>query len=183
MGKLGACFAERIEDSPWPPLSVDRGFPADETTVTLYAAEGPRLVLDQLAREPEALCTSLALALEAVAHPKVRFVFDAVAVIGPEHGRVFAEAGWNKERLRTELHRRTERPAADLVRGAGGSAEGLPEMFAASPDLLVAKFAAAERIGLVHAGGDAGLFSMVFGLWASGEIGSAPVTRSVSPWM
>ena len=46
----------------------------------------------------------------------------------------------------------------------------------------VAKFAAPDRILLAHAGGDAGLFSMVYGGWAAGEIGSAPVTRSVEPW-
>ena len=29
---------------------------------------------------------------------------------------------------------------------------------------------------------DAGLFSMVFGTWVAGEIGSIPVTRSMEPW-
>jgi hypothetical protein len=46
----------------------------------------------------------------------------------------------------------------------------------------VPKFAAPERILLAHAGGDAGLFSMVYGGWVAGEIGSEPVTRSVAPW-
>ena len=40
-----------------------------------------------------------------------------------------------------------------------------------------------ERILLAYAGGDAGLFSMVFGGWVSGEIGSTPVTRSIDPWI
>ena len=51
------------------------------------------------------------------------------------------------------------------------------------PDMPVAKFATPERILIVHAGGDAGLFSMVYGSWAAGEIGSQPVTRSVHPWL
>ena len=46
----------------------------------------------------------------------------------------------------------------------------------------VQKFAAADRIAIVHAGGDAGLFSMVFGTWVGGEIGSVPQTRSAEPW-
>ena len=50
------------------------------------------------------------------------------------------------------------------------------------PEMPVAKFAAPDRILLAYAGGDAGLFSMVFGSWAAGEIGSAPVTASVEPW-
>ena len=31
-GKVGACFAELLEGSPWEPLSVDRGFAAGQTT-------------------------------------------------------------------------------------------------------------------------------------------------------
>jgi hypothetical protein len=181
-GKLSACFAERMEDSPWPPLSVDRGFAADDTTVTLFAAEAPRVVVDQLARDPDGLCHSLALALDAIAHPKLRFIFDAVLVIGPEHARVFAEAGWSKDTVRARLHAFTERPAAELVRGAGGSPEGLDGAFATNGEAMLAKFVDPSRIAIVHAGGDAGLFSMVYGLWVSGDVGSTPVTRSVTPW-
>jgi hypothetical protein len=46
----------------------------------------------------------------------------------------------------------------------------------------VAKFAAPDRILIAYAGGDAGLFSMVSGGWAAGEVGSAPQTVSVEPW-
>src|SRR5205823_2503571 len=47
-GKLAACFAERISDSPWPSLAVDRGLGEDETGVLVQALEGPRIVIDQL---------------------------------------------------------------------------------------------------------------------------------------
>jgi hypothetical protein len=183
MGKLASCFAE-LDDgtSPWEPLSQDRGVPAGETGVTLMATEAPRVIVDQLAREPEGLCASLALALESVAHPKQRLAFDALLVSGPEHGRVFREAGWDRSRTRDELFARTTSPAGDLVRGAGESPEGLDPAWVSDPEARVPKFAAPDRILLAYAGGDAGLFSMVFGSWAAGEIGSAPVTRSVEPW-
>jgi hypothetical protein len=183
MGKVASCFAE-LDDgsSPWEPLSVDRGVPAGETGVTLMATEAPRVIVDQLAREPEGLCASLALALESVAHPKQRLAFDALLVCGPEHGRIFREAGWGRARVREELFQRTMTPAGELARGAGGSPEGIDPQWVSATDMAVAKFAAPDRILLAYAGGDAGLFSMVFGSWASGEIGSAPVTRSVEPW-
>ena len=44
------------------------------------------------------------------------------------------------------------------------------------------KFVSPERILLAYAGGEAGLFSMVFGGWASGEMGSQPQTGSVDAW-
>ena len=181
-GKLASCFAERISDSPWEPLAQDRGLPAGATGVTVIATEAPRVIVDQLARDAESLCASFALALESIAHPKQRLVFDALLVVGPEHARVFREAGWSRARLRERLFELTQRPARELARGAGGSAEGIERRFISDPGMPVAKFALPERITIAHAGGDAGLFSMVYGSWVAGEIGSQPVTRSVEPW-
>jgi hypothetical protein len=181
-GKLSSCFAERLHDSPWPGLAQDRGVPAGDTGVTLMAAEAPRVVVDQLARTPEQLCASLGAALEWVGHRRLRFGFDALLVVGPEHGRVFRDAGWDRQRVCGELFARSHAPAGELVRGAGAIAEGLDPGWVADPAAPVAKFAAPDRILLAHAGGDAGLFSMIYGGWVSGEIGSATVTRSVEPW-
>jgi hypothetical protein len=111
-----------------------------------------------------------------------RLVFDALLIVGPEHGRVFREAGWSRKRLQDELHRLTHRPAGELLRGAGGIADGLDPQWVDDAALPVAKFAAPDRILLAYAGGDAGLFSMLVGGWASGELGSAPQTASVEPW-
>jgi hypothetical protein len=181
-GKLSSCFAERLHDSPWGGLAQARGVPDTETGVTVFAGEAPRLIVDQLARTPEALCGSFGEALEWVSHRRVRFAFDALLVVGPEHGRVFRENGWDRERVLNQLFERSKAAAASLVRGAGGIAEGIEARFVTDPDALVPKFAAPDRILLAHAGGDAGLFSMVYGGWVAGEIGSDPVTRSIEPW-
>ena len=163
MGKVGSCFAELEDDAPWEPLAQARGVAAGETGVTLMATEAPRAIMDQLAREPEGLCASLALALDSVATPKQRLAFDAMLVVGPEHGRVFRETGWGRAQVQERLHQLTHRRAADVVRGAFGAPEGVDPQFVSDPEMPVAKFAAADRIMLAYAGGDAGLFSMVFG--------------------
>jgi len=182
-GKLGLCFAERLDETaPWPGLAQDRGVPEGEPGVTVMALEAPRVIVDQLAREPEGLCASLAMALENVATPRLRLAFDAMLLVGPEHGRIFKEAGWTRAQVQERLHELTHSPAGELVRGAGGSPEGIESQWVSDPAMPVAKFAAADRIVVAYAGGDAGLFSMVFGGWAAGEIGSAPVTRSIAPW-
>ena len=183
MGKVGACFAERLDETaPWEGLAQARGIPEGETGVTLFTAEAPRVIVDQLGRDPEGLCATLAFALENVASPRQRLAFDALLLVGPEHGRVFREHGWSRERVQQELFAQTTSPAGTLVRGAGGSPEGLLTDWVTDPDAGVPKFAAPDRILVTYGGGDAGLFSMVFGGWASGEIGSAPVTRSVEQW-
>ena len=174
-GKLSFCFAEDEEGSPFEPLSVARGFPAGTSTVTLFAGEGPRGVIDQLSRTPESLAISLAGALRSVAHPKLALGVDAMLVLSPEHGRVFRDAGWTRDRVVQELDALLQLPGAENVRGAGGCAEGLPEFLAES---TVPKFRPGGLL-VAHAGGQAGLFSSIIGGWINGETGSQPVTVEV----
>lgn len=182
MGKLAACFAERIDDSPFEPLSVDRGFSSGDTTVTLFAGEAPRIVIDQQSRDPESLCRSFALALQNVAHPKLCWAFDAMLIVGPEHGHVFREHGWTRAMVRERVHSLAARPAHEMVSGADGITEGMPAAFGNDGDAMLTKLVSADRLIVVHAGGDAGLFSMLTGAWVSGEMGSTPVTRRVDAW-
>ena len=175
-GKYTFCFAEDERGSPWEPLSVDRGLAPGRSAVTLFAGSGVQPVIDQLSRTPESLARTLAACLRTVAHPKLALAWDALLVIGPEHGRVFREAGWSRARLHKELDELLRLPGAELVRGAAGIAEGMPEAVAESQ---VPKFRPGGLL-IVHAGGTAGLFSAIIGGWVSGSGGSEPVTLEVT---
>jgi hypothetical protein len=175
-GKISFCFAELEASSPWTSLATSRGHGPGVDTVTVFAGEGPRCIVDQLARTPDDLVTSFAADLRTLHHPKLVLAFDVVLVVGPEHARVFADAGWDRERVIAEIHARLQIPGSELVRGAGGMAEGLPESFR---EHTLPKFRS-DGILLVHAGGGAGLFSEMIGGWANGDIGSHPVTRRVT---
>lgn len=175
-GKLGLAFAEDEEGSPWTPLSSDFGVEAGRSAVTAFCAEGPRCVVDQLARDPESLARSFAACLRTVHHPKLIYVFDALLAVGPEHSRVFRDAGWTKAQLIERLHELLALPMEELVRGAQGMAEGLPPGIDAP---TLPKFRPGGLL-VVHCGGGAGLFSSIFAGWASGELGSEPVTKEIS---
>lgn len=174
-GKVGWCFAEDEAGSPWEPLSVARGLEPGQSAVTLFAAAGVTPVVDQASRTPESLARSLAAGLRGVAHPKLVIGWDAVLVVCPEHARVFREAGWDRVRLMAELTERLTRDGDDLVKGAGGIEEGLAPWAAGRK---LSKFRDGGLL-IVHAGGRAGMFSAVIGGWASGPMGSEPVTRAV----
>jgi hypothetical protein len=176
-GKLSFCFAEDEAGSPFTSLAVSRGFEPSDNTVTAFAGEGPRCIVDQLARDAGQLANSFAACLRTLHHPKLVIGFDCILVVGPEHARVFAEAGWDRERLLAEIHDRLQIPGQELVRGAGNIAEGVPEFLATA---TLGKFRP-DGLLLVHAGGAAGLFSAMIGGWASGDTGSQPVTRKVVP--
>ena len=175
-GKISFCFPEDELGSPWTSLATERGVPADHDAVTLFAGEGPRCIVDQLARDPDQLANSVAACLRTLHNPKLVLGFDAVLVVGPEHARVFAEAGWDRARVLSELDARLQLSGEEIVRGAGGIAEGVPEAFR---EMTLPKFGA-HGILLVHAGGGAGLFSAIIGGWANGALGSTPVTREVT---
>lgn len=171
-GKYTFCFAENEDDSPWEPLSVERGIPEGRSAVTLFAGEGPRTVFDQLSREPDSLARSFAWCLRGVAHPKLARDYEAFVVVSPEHGRVFREAGWDKARLRAEILELLFIPGDELIRGARGITEGMPTA-ETLPKFLP------DRLWFVHAGGSAGLFSSIIGSWVAGPAGSQPVTLEV----
>ena len=174
-GKYTFCFAEHEEGSPWEPLAESRGAAPGASAVTLFAGAGVQPVVDQLSRTPESLASTFASCLRTVAHPKLPLAFDALVVVSPEHIRVFREAGWSRRHLLDELGARLQLQGSDIVRGAGGIAEGVPESLAGAK---LPKFRDGGLL-LCHAGGRAGLFSAIIAGWASGSTGSTPVTREV----
>ena len=176
-GKLSFCFAEREHDSPFSSLAVSRGFAPTDNTVTVFAGEGPRCIVDQKVRTAPELATVFAACLRTMHNPKLILAFDAILIVGPEHARVLAEAGWDRETLLAEIHSRLQLPGSELVWGAGGIADGIPTHL---HDATLPKFRP-DGILLVHAGGGAGLFSAMVGGWANGEMGSQPVTHRVAP--
>ncbi|HEX2849686.1 MAG TPA: thioredoxin, partial [Acidimicrobiales bacterium] len=174
-GKYTFCFAESEDSSPWEPLAVSRGIAPGTSAVTLFAGEGVRGVIDQASRTADSLARSFAACLRTVAHPKLPLGFDAVVVVSPEHARTFRADGWSRERLVAELHALLQLPGEEIVKGAGGIAEGAPEQVR---NAVLPKFRP-DGLLVVHAGGTAGMFSAIIGGWVNGPAGSQPVTREV----
>ncbi|MFL7811550.1 MAG: hypothetical protein AB8I80_23125 [Anaerolineae bacterium] len=87
-----------------------------------------------------------------------------------------AQAGWDRQRIIDTINAHTVRPATELVRGADGIAEGLPEGAAEMGD--VPKFRPGGLM-LAYCGGGAGLFSQIIGGWVTGDTGSQPIARAV----
>lgn len=175
-GKLGFSFAEDETDDFWPSVAMDQGAERTDSAITLFAGDGVQGILDQKSRTPESLAKTFSESLKAVGHVKMVMASDAILVVGPEHFRVFKDAGWSKDRLRQELEKNLLRPGTELIVGAGGMAEGLPDKF---KDKMLPKFRPGGLL-IARAGGEAGMFSAIIGGWgATGSIGSIPTTRKI----
>ena len=171
--KFTLAFAEREERSPWPPLHAERGHDPGRSVVTAFpATPGPLVCVDQTSRSAGALAGSLAMSLQAIAHPKSA-AGNVLLVIAPEHADTLWRGGWTKDRLRERLCELTARPLRELIAdersGAGRplAAWGPDGPTEEQLDAPTPKFDSPRRIHIVVAGGDAGKFTSIFPGWGS----------------
>ena len=102
-GRYTLCLAER-DDSPWPPLHVEQGYRADQSTVTLLRAETVINVtggLDELAS-----VMGSAASLFGILHGS-----KPTVIFSPFTARRLAALGWTREHVRRELFARGRLPA------------------------------------------------------------------------
>jgi len=175
-GKYTFCFSEDESEDSWNSLAMDQGFERNDSIVSLFAGDGVQAVADQRSRTPESLIGTLARSLRSVCHNKLFLTADALLILCHEHRRIFMEAGWTKAMVKEALFAALRTPGAELIRGADGIAEGMPESFA---NKTLDKFRQ-EGLHILCAGGKAGFFSAIVGGWAaSGERGSQLVSQLI----
>jgi len=162
-GKYSFCFAENETDHPWEPLHVERGYRADESTVTVYASNSLNLVYNQLAAEPEPLLRCVADALCNLGTPNLRGFNQSLLVLAGEHTDVLRQSAWSKRDVRAFVMEHARRTLADLKRAARRPGAVEPG------DETTYKFAfeRPEDILIVCAGGRAGSWSACLPGWGN----------------
>jgi len=168
-GKYTYCIAENEEISPWDPLHVERGFSREASTVTVYAAEGPRYVVNGLSNTPEGILNTVARSMKATG-PMGWYT----VVIGPEHMAYIAKAGWSKKDIREYLYRRATCSVAEL-KGDGIVAGAVQPGDETNIQSIVPS---PESMLVIVAGGGAGASSAIIPPWGGGR-NSAPVTKAI----
>ncbi|MBM3217916.1 MAG: hypothetical protein FJZ38_04415 [Candidatus Rokubacteria bacterium] len=162
-GKYSFCFAENEEESPWPPLHVERGCRPEESAVTVYASNSLYQVYNQLAATPEPLLRCFADALSNLGLPNVKGFNQALLVFAGEHSEVLAKSGWSRREVAAFLIEHARRPLADFKR-----ATRLPGEPTASDETTVrALFERPEDVLIVSAGGRAGSWSACLPGWGN----------------
>jgi len=149
-GKYSLCFAEDEASSPWEPLHVSRGFAADQSTVTVFAAESGHNVLSHGTADPEQLLTCFADAMAGLGSLSPG---RTVIVFAPEHAGHLLRAGWTRPRTQQWLYDHAWRSLADLKRG--GKVEPASYASPALVDWLYAD-AQAGRPAVLPGPGEAG---------------------------
>ena len=107
------CIGENEEDSPWKPLHVERGFSPHTSAVTVFAVSETTIAGDDTSRTPEGILDSLVMYTRRGGVTSDKWLGDNVNVImvmGMEHMRYFAEAGWSKQQMRDYMYPRLKEP-------------------------------------------------------------------------
>ena len=181
-GKFSYCMAENEEESPWEPFSVEMGFPAGTSTVSLFAAEAPRGVSEHNARTAEQVLKSISYQLATSFTYRLCGMAEAFVVLCPEHVKTIHRDGFSKQDARSFLFENTGVPLR-VYAGAEGSEgtqlTGSYKQIVIDGEPCYQKFASVDAIRIIVAGGTAGKFSAVISSWATGPRGSQIVTYPI----
>lgn len=103
-GKYTCCIAEREEESPWQPLHVERGFQAEDSTVTVFAAAAPQSVNDHGNNTAPGILDTICANLTAPGNSGGETIF----VIGVEHAKTMSDDGFSKADVRNYIAEKTQ---------------------------------------------------------------------------
>lgn len=171
-GKLSYVIAENEEESAWTPFHVDRGFRADQSAVTVMAADGPCQIFNQLSDTPEQLLLTMADNMR-ISGGVVGQTYYVVILPG-EHHKIVADAGWSKRDVQNFLFQHTYNNYAHLRRTGRFPMPIKPGDEYRMRPLVTSP----EMIFVLAAGGKVGAFSAFIPGWAKAGW-SRPVTKEI----
>jgi hypothetical protein len=112
-GKLGLCFAEAEQASPWPPLHARAGLAPEASAVTVVAGSGTVNLLDTT-DDAEELLRSLGRSLAFPGSNDLLYGGTPLLVLSPEHARILARAGLSKGDVQARLFETATLAAGEL---------------------------------------------------------------------
>ncbi|MFH1487056.1 MAG: hypothetical protein ABIH46_13375 [Chloroflexota bacterium] len=93
--KYSWCVAENEDQSPWPPLHVEKGFERQSSTVTLFAASSYQ---NFIGRGDARELLLLAAETMAISGSNCQHIgAEALLALNPGHADCFAKAGYSKD--------------------------------------------------------------------------------------
>lgn len=179
-GKFTYCFAENEEESPFPPYHTTAGLAADDSAVTVFAAEAPHNVNNHGSNDPWALLDTVADTMATLGNNNMYLGSDFIVVLGVEHARIVADHGWERRHVQQYLHERARLPVRSLRVGGMYGGDVGRNFWARwvrrdDPDALVPATRTPDDIKVFVAGG-AGRHSLVIPGW-----GTRTSTRPFEP--
>jgi hypothetical protein len=170
--KYSMCIAENEDSSPWEPYHVSLGYERGESTVTVFGVESQFEVYDMKNYTPEGILTTIAGTINSIGAVSTRAWLysrkraDNAILLGPEHARVIAKAGWHKDDVQAFLYAKAQLPAK-LFKNTEVPERIRPGsrwILDAPDDMLLPVAGASDCFKIIVVGGPAAKSSCVTGL-------------------
>ena len=159
-GKFTFCIAEDEEDSPWLPLSVERGVPAGASAVTVMAVESPHQIMNEWTHDPKEILDTYAAAIRANMLTYSIWEGNYAIVVPKQHRQIFAAANWSKANIRDYIYE-TARVKRGEWRAVGKAAVAGRK----DESRVYTALRAPEDLLVIAAGGPAGGFGAILPPW------------------
>lgn len=177
-GKFTMLVAEETPPEGWDPLRVELGYELADTTVSLFAAESPHQIANHLNGDPEGILLTFASAMSNPATFGVGKGHEVVIVVGYEHRRALAEAGWSKADVREFLAEHSRVTPEHLAAGGVLLENTKQNDMIPGPDGKLGTVTGPDDIHLVTAGSPGAGWSAYIPAWAP-KVHSVSATRKV----
>lgn len=153
-GKHTLCCAENEAESPWAPLHVERGFAADESTVTVVGAAGT-LNMNSHAKDARDLLRAIADSMTFPTSNDYHFAGEPWLIISPEHAEVINRGGLSKKGVKQQLWEQSKMLASRFAAKDYDRARHTrsAELGGFAPDTQVPISLSPDDIGIIVAGG------------------------------
>jgi hypothetical protein len=119
-GKYTYCIAEHEEANPWEPLHVERGYAPAQSIVTVVNTEAPHSMTENIQTDPREIVRTFASCMATLGVNNLYSQGTPVLVMGIEHARYFAAAGWGKKDVKQALFEQARQPWG-LIKNRGKS--------------------------------------------------------------
>ncbi|MBI2197384.1 MAG: hypothetical protein HYU42_02105 [Candidatus Rokubacteria bacterium] len=96
--KYSYAVAENEPDTPWEPLRVALGFRPEDSTVTVFGAEGPHNVNDHVSTTAAGILTNCCSVMTTLGSNVGWYMSQSqvLLVLGPEHAATIARSGFSR---------------------------------------------------------------------------------------
>jgi hypothetical protein len=150
--KIAYCVAENEAESPWEPLHVEAGLPADTSTVTVFGAEGPHNIQDHHSHTALGVLLTVAGAMGQAGSNNLLGRGWPLLSLGPEHAATIAKEGYTKQQVKQFLYEHARYPLKRL--GLEYQRQQVERWGVAdAPDTMVPIVRRPEDISIIVAGG------------------------------
>jgi hypothetical protein len=159
-GKFTFCVAEDEEDSPWIPLSIERGVAPGTSAVTVMAVESPHQIMNEWTHDPREILDTYVAAIRANMLTYSIWEGNYAIVIPKQHRQIFTAAGWSKREIREYVFEMAQVKRGDWRAVGKAAVAGLKD-----EERIHRALRAPDDLLVIAAGGPAGAFGAILPPW------------------